>query len=211
MRDRLIFGLTLVWKVAFSVTATVLLSIPLFGLDIGWEKLTDVAGMSSGRLMHNYLVLMEYLLNPFRTKLKMPDFPDSAGALKHFGEVKVLFLLVLILTLVLIPIVIKFYREHLQILFHRGIIIAMVLPVLLALFAATVGFDSFFVLFHQILFRDTTWLFDPATDPIINVLTDTFFMYCFIIFAIIYEGVMLISLLLSSNKFSGKLYGKKKS
>jgi integral membrane protein (TIGR01906 family) len=206
MKDKLKFAGTLIWGVAFSVTVTVLLSIPLFALDIGWEKLTQVAGMSSGKLMHNYLVLMEYLLNPFRTQLRLPDFPSSASALKHFGEVKVLFILVIVLTLVLIPLLIKFYREHLQILFRRGIIAAILVPVVLGIFAVTIGFDSFFVLFHQLLFRDSTWLFDPAKDPIINVLTDSFFMYCFIIFAIIYEGNLAVSLVKSR-----KFHGKKKS
>ena len=45
-----------------------------------------------------------------------------------------------------------------------------------------IGFERFFIYFHQILFRNTDWLFDPATDPIINVLPESFFMQCFLLF-----------------------------
>ena len=38
------------------------------------------------------------------------------------------------------------------------------------------------ILLKQILFRNTDWLFDPATDPIINVLPESFFMQCFLLF-----------------------------
>lgn len=202
------FAFSIAWTIALSVLVTILLSFPLFALDIRWEKLTEIAGMSGNKLMHNYAVLMEYLFNPFRAKLRMPDFPDSDGALKHFSEVKVLFLFVALLVIVLIPVVYKFLKKHLQLLFKRGIILAMLVPVILAVFTFTVGFDNFFILFHQLLFRDKTWLFDPTTDPIINVLTDNFFMYCFIIFAIIYEGILTASLI--NRRIIIKSNGKKK-
>lgn len=190
MRNRLLFGLTLLWVVAFATSITVLLSIPLFRLDIGWENLTQIANFPRSVLIHNYHVLMQYELNPFIAHLKMPNFPDSTNALKHFAEVRNLFTLVNILSIVLIPAIIIFLKEHLPILYRRGIFYAMVVPILLAVVAALIGFDNFFIIFHKILFRDNTWLFDPTTDPIINVLTDNFFMFCFIIFVILYEGIL---------------------
>jgi len=195
MKDRLVFTLTMLWTIAAAVTVTVLLSIPLFALDIGWEHLTAIANLPASRLMHNYNVLMTYLLNPFQAHLKMPDFPDSTSALQHFSEVKSLFLLVIVLTIILLPALVKFCKDHLYILFRRAMIVLMILPVLLAALALTIGFDNFFIGFHEILFRDNTWLFDPITDPIINVLTDNFFMYTFVLFAILYEGILATFLL----------------
>lgn len=133
---------------------------------------------------------MRYLLNPFAGKLKMPNFPDSYSALIHFSEVKNLFLLVLTICIVFAYFYWKFQKDRISFLFKNGIKFAMFLPVLLTLVVLLIGFDNFFIAFHRILFRDNTWLFNPETDPIINVLTDNFFMYCFIIFGIIYEVLL---------------------
>ena len=54
------------------------------------------------------------------------------------------------------------------------------------------GFDRFFVAFHEVLFRDNSWLFDPATDPIISVLPEQFFMHSFLIFLLIYELIFFV-------------------
>ncbi|MDR0300263.1 MAG: TIGR01906 family membrane protein [Streptococcaceae bacterium] len=190
MRDRLFFSLSLFWTIATSVFLTILLSIPLFAINIHLENLTYVSGLPTNVLIKNYIILILYLLNPFQTKLKMPDFPDSASALIHFAEVKNLFLLAVILVIVLAYFYWKFYKEKLSALYRRAIKIAMVFPIILVGIIALTGFDSFFITFHQILFRDRTWLFNPETDPIINVLTDNFFMYCFIIFGLIYEALL---------------------
>ena len=62
----------------------------------------------------------------------------------------------------------------------------MILPVVILPFAIT-NFDSFFVVFHHLLFSNTNWLFDPNLDPIINILTEGFFASCFAVAGIIYE------------------------
>ncbi|MDR0200315.1 MAG: TIGR01906 family membrane protein [Streptococcaceae bacterium] len=197
MRNRFLFAGTILWSVAASVVITVLLSIPLFALDSGWEHLPQVAGMSEGRLLMNYHVLMRYLLNPMIGKLKMPDFPDSASALQHFAEVKGMFLFAIAVMVLLALVMVVFLREHVAILVGRGIILVMLVPVVLCGIAALVGFDNFFIAFHKVLFvGQTSWLFDPDTDPIINVLTDQFFMLTFILFGLLYEvfwGVVLLS------------------
>ena len=35
-----------------------------------------------------------------------------------------------------------------------------------------------FVTFHHIAFDNDYWIFDYTTDPVINILPDTFFMHC---------------------------------
>jgi integral membrane protein (TIGR01906 family) len=59
-----------------------------------------------------------------------------------------------------------------------------------------VGFDTFFIKFHELFFSNDDWLFNPATDPIINVLPEQFFMYCFILFFILIEIFFLVPFLL---------------
>jgi|GEM_PF-2879496 len=77
MRDKVIFGFSILWIIALSVTLTIFLAIPLFFGEIFWYQLTDLVQMTAGKIWHNFLILMNYLINPLETKLSMPDFPSS--------------------------------------------------------------------------------------------------------------------------------------
>ncbi|MDN6033906.1 MAG: TIGR01906 family membrane protein [Lactococcus lactis] len=192
MRDKVIFGFSILWIIALSVTLTIFLAIPLFFGEIFWYQLTDLVQMTAGKIGHNFLILMNYLINPLETKLSMPDFPSSASGLHHFAEVKNLFMLVFFLTIILIPFTIRFIKENLSIVFHNALRVVMLFPLAIGVIAWLIGFDRFFVAFHEVLFRDNSWLFDPATDPIISVLPEQFFMHSFLIFLLIYELIFFV-------------------
>lgn len=192
MRDKVIFGFSILWIIALSVTLTIFLAIPLFFCEIFWYQLTDLVQMTAGKIWHNFLILMNYLINPLETKLSMPDFPSSASGLHHFAEVKNLFMLVFFLTIILIPFTIRFIKEILSIVFHNALRVVMLFPLAIGVIAWLIGFDRFFVAFHEVLFRDNSWLFDPATDPIISVLPEQFFMHSFLIFLLIYELIFFV-------------------
>lgn len=192
MRDKVIFGFSILWIIALSVTLTIFLAIPLFFGEIFWYQLTDLVQMTAGKIWHNFLILMNYLINPLETKLSMPDFPSSASSLHHFAEVKNLFMLVFFLTIILIPFTIRFIKENLSIVFHNALRVVMLFPLAIGVIAWLIGFDRFFVAFHEVLFRDNSWLFDPATDPIISVLPEQFFMHSFLIFLLIYELIFFV-------------------
>ena len=192
MRDKVIFGFSILWTIALSVTLTIFLAIPLFFGEIFWYQLTDLVQMTAGKIWHNFLILMNYLINPLETKLSMPDFPSSASSLHHFAEVKNLFMLVFFLTIILIPFTIRFIKENLSIVFHNALRVVMLFPLAIGVIAWLIGFDRFFVAFHEVLFRDNSWLFDPATDPIISVLPEQFFMHSFLIFLLIYELIFFV-------------------
>lgn len=192
MRDKVIFGFSILWIIALSVTLTIFLAVPLFFGEIFWYQLTDLVQMTAGKIGHNFLILMNYLINPLETKLSMPDFPSSASGLHHFAEVKNLFMLVFFLTIILIPFIIRFMKENLSLVFHNGLRVVMLFPLAIGVIAWLIGFDQFFVAFHEVLFRDNSWLFDPATDPIISVLPEQFFMHSFLIFLLIYELIFFV-------------------
>lgn len=192
MREKVIFGFSILWIIALSVTLTIFLAIPLFFGEIFWYQLTDLVHMTAGKIWHNFLILMNYLINPLETKLSMPDFPSSASGLHHFAEVKNLFMLVFFLTIILIPFIIRFIKENLSLVFHNGLRVVMLFPLAIGVIAWLIGFDQFFVAFHEVLFRDNSWLFDPATDPIISVLPEQFFMHSFLIFLLIYELIFFV-------------------
>ena len=192
MRDKVIVGCSRLWIIALSVTLIIFLAIPLFFGEIFWYQLTDLVQMTAGKIWHNFLILMNYLINPFETKLSMPDFPSSASGLHHFAEVKNLFMLVFFLTIILIPFIIRFIKENLSLVFHNALRVVMLFPLAIGVIAWLIGFDQFFVAFHEVLFRDNSWLFDPATDPIISVLPEQFFMHSFLIFLLVYELIFFI-------------------
>lgn len=195
MKFKLLFSATLLWGIAASVVATLFASFPLFYLSIRLEDLSNLTELSKGRLMENYQVLMGYLLNPFQSQLALPDFVSSSSALKHFAEVKGLFWLTISVFFLLAYPTFHFLKTRLYRIFQRGFLIAAGFPWLLVAFVFLFGFDQFFILFHQILFRDDTWLFDPLKDPIINVLTDFFFAICFLCFFLIYQGLFVTLIL----------------
>lgn len=192
MRDKVIFGFSILWIIALSVTLTIFLAIPLFFGEIFWYQLTDLVQMTASKIWYNFLILMNYLINPLETKLSMPDFPSSASGLHHFAEVKNLFMLVFFLTIILIPFIIRYMKENLSLVFHNALRVVMLFPLAIGVIAWLIGFDQFFVAFHEVLFRDNSWLFDPATDPIISVLPEQFFMHSFLIFLLIYELIFFV-------------------
>lgn len=208
MRDRLIFTSFILWGTAAAVSLTLLLSIPLFYVDIHLENLTNASGLPAETLRHNFNVLMAYLVNPFADTLHMPNFPTSPDGLQHFKDVKRLFLVALGLTVVLLPGLYFFLKENLAILYHNALRFVMGTPLFIGLIAALIGFDSFFVSFHKIFFRNDTWLFDPDTDPIINVLTENYFMFTFIIFIILFEFLFFMLYQLGNRRAQKKFIGK---
>src|SRR5699024_5594819 len=136
--------------------------------------------------------------------LSLPDFPVSASGAFHFYEVKLLFYVNYGL-LALSSVGSVFYLRKLQKErtfwklvnpFKIAIFVPFVLLLILAL-----DFNWMFVMFHEILFNNDAWLFNAATDPIIRVLPQEFFMYCFI----------LAFTLIESSFIGGYFYFKKKA
>ncbi|WP_413538622.1 TIGR01906 family membrane protein [Enterococcus malodoratus] len=162
----------------------------LYQFDIGHLDLLDYTTLSAKELMHNFDQLMRYLNLPWVETLKMADFPVSSSGALHFYEVKKLFLLNYgILLVTIVPSF--FYLRHLnkqQRLWTliQPFRIAVVVPIVIA-FLMAVNFDRFFIMFHGVFFNNDAWIFNPATDPIINVLPETFFLHCFILFFVLLE------------------------
>lgn len=103
MKNNISFGLTILFVLAFSILATIYLAWLFYPLEISWQHLETAVSMKGDKIQHNFNILMEYLTNPFQKTLTMPDFPSSQSALHHFEQVKWLFHLVQLLTIVSLP------------------------------------------------------------------------------------------------------------
>ncbi len=178
-----------IFAVSSSVVVTLVASWPLLFVFVLVQKTNKTVNLSVSQVMHNYNQLLWYLTWPFKRKLKMQNLPTSRMAAEHFADVKKLFVLAIVAFICCI--VIYFWSKHHNKKILRldkiWTLLFLLMPVVVLPFALA-NFDNFFITFHHLFFAGSnTWLFDPATDPIINVLTEGFFASCFAIAGISYE------------------------
>ncbi|HEL9633899.1 TPA: TIGR01906 family membrane protein [Streptococcus suis] len=197
MRTKLQIIGTILFVLSAAVLGTIYLAWLIYPLEISFLGLEKVVYMTSSDISYNFNILMNYLTNPFASVLDMPNFSSSTDGLKHFADVKGLFHLAQVIFLISLPAVFYFWKEVVRKGYgklYQKVFICMVLaPVMIAVMGVLIGFDSFFVLFHHLLFPgDSTWLFDPLKDPVIYILPQEFFLHCFILFFILYEVLSLL-------------------
>ncbi|GFH40862.1 TIGR01906 family membrane protein [Pseudolactococcus insecticola] len=186
LKDNVYFVLTILWSIAAGTTVTIFAAIPMFQGLVSVFKLSEITFLTRRTIVYNFDVLMRYLLNPLSNKLVMPDFISSSAGLKHFLDVKHLFLVAIVGTILLAVPAVMFVRRRLFIQFYQGLKIMVLMPVLVGVTSLFGGFDAIFIAFHELFFRNSDWLFDPVTDPVINILPERFFMLCFIVFGVLY-------------------------
>lgn len=177
------------FAVSSSVVGAIVASWPLLFIFMLVQKTYETVHMSLFKVMHNYNELLFYLVWPFEKRLRMDNFPTSPDAAEHFAECKHLFVFTVIVFIVCLAMYFIFKKQRKKALLNLDKSVALIfllLPIVIFPFAVT-NFDSFFVVFHHILFNNSNWLFNPSTDPIINVLTEGFFASCFAVAGIIYE------------------------
>lgn len=181
----------------FIISAAVTITLnfrPLYYHDISALKIEETSGFSKKVIKDNYDELIDY--NQFfrSGKLKL-TIPMSREGRIHFAEVKRIFVSVEILcivTLILSCLLIKKQISCRNFDFLKSAsITTVVLPSVVGILCA-VNWDSAFILFHKIMFRNNYWLFDEATDPVIMILPDEFFLHCAImIILLIFIGSLL--------------------
>ncbi len=189
LRDYLGIASLIIAIITLAIALTIW-AIPLFKFSLLQLNVPERVGMSFESIMGNYRVLLRYLHFPWIDQLVLPDFPVSTSGAFHFYEVKLLFYLNYVL-LFLSMIGSFFYLRKLKDIqglwrLRPVFRLAIIIPFLL-LFVLAIDFDWLFVKFHEIAFNNDAWLFNPTTDPIINVLTQEFFMYSFMLFFLLIE------------------------
>ena len=172
----------------FIVSLSVVLVLNLrsiYYFDVRYQNLEQKTGLSEEVIRENYDTLIDYNLITKRVKiLEFPDFPMSEHGSTHFAEVKRIFVAVQYLCIIsgillLISIVKKLRRRDYGWLKLTSVI-TLAIPVILIVLALF-NWNAFFIKFHQIFFRNNYWIFDPVTDPVINILPDEFFFHCAVV------------------------------
>lgn len=186
----------------FSLSVVLTLNLrQIYYFDIKYQQLESATGLSEETIRENYDALIDYnLLIKGVSRLELPDFEMSEHGRIHFAEVKRIFAAIQILCLIsgilfVVALFKKFRRRDFGCLKLTSIL-TLVIPVVLGVLM-TLNWNTFFITFHQIFFNNDYWIFDPATDPVINILPDAFFLHC---------AAVILLLMLCGCILSGLLY-----
>lgn len=191
MRTKMLSLYKSVATALFLLSASIsvpLLVRPFYWLHIAPLHLEWRSGLSRAEIRQAYAQMMDYCLG-LRKDFSAGVLPFSAEGADHFADVRALFLLdltVLICSAVVL-IVIFVYCRYKAVQMYRfkghgpafwacinlGVVFALIGS------AASLNFHQAFIIFHAVFFPGKdNWLFDPATDPIILLLPQTFFRNC---------------------------------
>lgn len=154
---------------------------PLYYMDISALHISEDSGYSEEEIRENYDVLIDYNMSLGRDELEFPTLAMSEPGRIHFEEVRDIFNIFKYMALAGVVlsaagIVLSTRRKEYRYLKFTSVL-AVALPAALGLLVA-LNWDWAFVAFHHLAFDNDYWIFDPATDPVITILPDTFFMHC---------------------------------
>ncbi|KRM81867.1 hypothetical protein FC35_GL001691 [Limosilactobacillus coleohominis DSM 14060] len=140
----------------------------------------NFVGIDSQEVMVDYYRLVIYLMSFTKKKFEFDQIPMSTSAIQHFADVHYLTQAGELITMVcgLLFIVFFYYEKkryqlwRLVPLFEQALILICVL-----MFLFLASFQDSFLHFHEIVFQNNDWVFDPKTDPIILILTENYFIH----------------------------------
>ena len=173
---------------------------PLYYLDIHALHIPETTGYTISEIKANYDAVIDYSLSFGNAPLEFPTFPMSEGGRIHFEEVKNIFNLFKYIaifgTLTGAAGILRQRRKQSYGYLKLTDILTVALP---AVIGATVAlnWDWTFAAFHELAFNNDYWLFDPATDPVINILPDAYFLHC---------AVMILVLVILGSLICGLIY-----
>ena len=155
--------------------------------DIDKLNIEAMTTLSKQEIIEHYDYLIDYNLNSKVDEFKLPILKSSEEGKIHFEEVRDIFQIVKLLTIIsgIIAIVggiLQIRKKEFKFLRNASILI-IILPMLLAIPIA-VDFNKCFILFHEIMFSNDYWIFNPQLDPVINILPEAFFMHMGIVILI---------------------------
>ena len=180
-RDIVLAIILTLFIISLAVCITVFCK-QLYYFDIGYLHLVEKTGLSYDVIKENYDILIQYQSIFFQGALNLPHFPMSITGRVHFEEVKVIFESIQVICLITGCVSAVMIYQNMKQKEYRYLKLTAMLSVGLPLiigFFVSIDFDKAFVLFHKIVFRNDFWIFDVATDPVITILPERYFVHCF--------------------------------
>lgn len=189
----------MVFIISFSAVLTLNFR-PLFYHDMKQLSISENTGYSDAVIKENYDILIDYN-NIFGPKeLSFKEIPMSDTARIHFQEVKAIFVgleyvCLVSLAISLLSVFLSVRRKSYSFL-KVSAIITVLIPAVLGILIG-INWDTVFITFHELVFNNNYWIFDPVTDPIILFLPDEFFMH---------SAVMIVALTIFFSLCLGLVY-----
>jgi integral membrane protein (TIGR01906 family) len=154
---QILFSITLSLFIIFIAVKLTLLFKPLYYFDIQYLNIQEQSDFSNSEIIKNYNYVINYLLNPISQEFKLPSIPYSKYGQIHFKDVKRIFTAIdiLLITTGFISLVVSYTnirKGHYGFLKITSSMLILLPSVLLTAFA--LNFNTAFVLFHKIFFRN---------------------------------------------------------
>ncbi len=189
--------------VSFAVTVTLNFK-PLYYMDMALLDIPGQSGYPAEMIRENFDILIAYNNITYQGELAFQGMPMSSHGRIHFEEVKAVFsafewTCIICGTLFFAGAVIQWKRQDYGFL-KTTAVGSIAIPAVLAVFVIS-DWETAFVEFHELVFDNDYWLFDPATDPVITILPDTYFMHC---------ALMIAALIVLGSIASYLIYRKKR-
>ncbi len=185
----------------FSIAVPIMVR-PFYYAQIEPLHLPEYTGYTTEQIKTAFDEVLDYCIGA-SDEFSVGDLEWSESGKSHFADCRVLFILDLrllvvgaIAVIVLLILSRVLHRRCAPILrrgpcFWAGAGLGAVFLVIGGY--AALDFDRFFTVFHMVFFPGKdNWIFDPNTDPIINLLPEEFFLNCAIlIFAVLIIGCVI--------------------
>lgn len=186
----------------FLLSASVTLTLnlrPLYYLDMELLHIPEKSGYSKELVKENYDALITYNNITSHGELNFRDMPMSDGARIHFKEVKRIFgffeYLAISSGILFAGGAFWLWRRRRYGWLKAASVCSVAIPAAVGIFIAA-DWQETFILFHELVFQNDYWLFDPDSDPIITILPDTYFFHCAaLIVCLILGGSLLLYLI----------------
>ncbi len=178
----------------------IIYTTPLYYMMVKLLKVPEETGISFEVCKRNYDALIYYNCFFGPGKLVFPDFIMSEHGEIHFMEVKRIFVFMQYAAIGSLALVLLGHFLYGRKNRVYGYLKATIFVTVAVVFVVGAGFifnwDGTFLLMHKLLFNNDYWLFDPATDPVINILPDKVFLAAGAgIIALMVLGLVLLGLL----------------
>ena len=152
----------------------------LYYFDIGYLNIDVLSGLSKEDIKKNYDYIIDYNLDKDKKEFELPSIKSSDNGKIHFEEVRNIFQILnkifyISLLASIISLAINILNKNIEVLKITSKTLILI-PLILML-PIVVNFEGTFVLFHNIMFNNDYWIFDPNLDPVINILPQEFFFH----------------------------------
>lgn len=194
----------------FIISGSIILGLKyksLYYYDVENLNISAVSGFSEDEIKLNYDYLIDYNLNSNVDEFHLPTIEYSKEGKIHFQEVRNIFQIIEKMfymsgVISMLGIILSIKNKNIKFL-NTSSIITILLPIITAI-PLMINFNYFFIKFHETVFSNDYWIFDPNIDPVINILPqDVFFHIGILILAIIF--IMSILLQISYRVLNKKL------